>query len=143
MADREGSWVQVARTYGREYPEAKAYPEGVTPQAVVPIEYQLKPGQAYVVGDRRVITDYYKATTYDGSAPGDWTDFVGEHQVLLGLDRTPADLRTRHGRRHLGVSIVGEALVPCQAVGRGPECVVPRHLLVVLAAGRGTIAEPV
>jgi len=70
--------LDLARTYGRAYPEAEAYPEGVTPQAVVPLEYQLKPGQAYVVGDRRVITDYYKATTYDGSAPGDWTDFVGE-----------------------------------------------------------------
>ncbi|AWB91577.1 N-acetylmuramoyl-L-alanine amidase [Aeromicrobium chenweiae] len=66
-----------APVYGRAYPEESAYPSTVPYQSVSPVEYTLKPGQAYALTDRRVVTDYYRATTYDGSAPGDRTDVRG------------------------------------------------------------------
>jgi hypothetical protein len=58
--------------YGRAYPEAAAYPAGVTPQPVVPLQYTLAAGQRYSLGGI-LPSEYYKATTFDGSAPGDWT----------------------------------------------------------------------
>jgi N-acetyl-anhydromuramyl-L-alanine amidase AmpD len=50
--------------YGRAYPEAAAYPDGVPAQAVVPLQYSLPAGQKYAVG---LITpsEYYWAVTYD------------------------------------------------------------------------------
>ncbi len=36
--------------YGRAYPEKEAYPEGVPVQAVTPLPYKLRAGQAYVLG---------------------------------------------------------------------------------------------
>jgi N-acetylmuramoyl-L-alanine amidase-like protein len=50
--------------YGRAYPEAAAYPAGITPQAVTPLQYTLSAGQKYSVG---LITpsEYYWAVTYD------------------------------------------------------------------------------
>jgi len=36
--------------YGRAYPEASAYPAGVTPQPIVPMPYTLDAGQRYVYG---------------------------------------------------------------------------------------------
>jgi N-acetyl-anhydromuramyl-L-alanine amidase AmpD len=52
--------------YGRAYPEAAAYPEGITPQAVVPLQYSLPAGQEYAVG---LITpsEYYWAVTFDAT----------------------------------------------------------------------------
>jgi hypothetical protein len=63
-------------TYGRAYPEASAYPAGVTPQSIVPLNYTITTGQGYVYGGP-VPGDYYKATTIDGTAPADRTDIVG------------------------------------------------------------------
>jgi hypothetical protein len=52
--------------YGRAYPEASAYPAGITPQAVTPLQYSLPAGQRYAVG---LITpsEYYWAVTFDAS----------------------------------------------------------------------------
>ena len=52
--------------YGRAYPEAAAYPAGITPQAVVPLQYSLPAGQKYAVG---LITpsEYYWAVTLDAT----------------------------------------------------------------------------
>jgi N-acetyl-anhydromuramyl-L-alanine amidase AmpD len=53
--------------YGRAYPEASAYPAGITPQAVTPLQYSLLAGQKYAVG---LITpsEYYWAVTYDAAS---------------------------------------------------------------------------
>jgi hypothetical protein len=67
----------TAPVYGRAYPEAAAYPAEIPVQAVTPIEYTLKKGQKYVVLDRRPVTDYYYAKSFDGSIPGDRTDVRG------------------------------------------------------------------
>jgi hypothetical protein len=72
----------TAAVYGRVYPEASAYPSVLTPQAVVPIEYTIKPGQEYALTDSSVVTDYYRAVSFDGSAPGDRTDVVGQDVYL-------------------------------------------------------------
>ncbi|MGB3439065.1 MAG: N-acetylmuramoyl-L-alanine amidase [Actinophytocola sp.] len=52
--------------YGRAYPEAAAYPEGIAPQAVTPLQYTLATGQKYAVG---LVTpsEYYWAVTYDAT----------------------------------------------------------------------------
>nr|WP_243658974.1 N-acetylmuramoyl-L-alanine amidase [Tamaricihabitans halophyticus] len=50
--------------YGRAFPEAEAYPEGVTPEEIVPLQYSLPAGQQYaLVGEPD--TEYYAATTFD------------------------------------------------------------------------------
>lgn len=76
-----------APVYGRAYPEAEAYPDDVPVQELAPLEYTIKPGQAYVVLDRRPVTDYYHAKTFDGSGPGDRTVVRGKdryYQIELG-----------------------------------------------------------
>lgn len=73
--------------YGRAYPEEEAYPDDVEYQPIAPLQYTIKSGQAYVLADRSVPTDYYRAKTYDGSAPGDWTVIRGDdryYQVWFG-----------------------------------------------------------
>ncbi|HVV14235.1 peptidoglycan recognition family protein [Amycolatopsis sp.] len=50
--------------YGRAYPEAEAYPAGITPQDVVPLQYTLSAGQRYVAGPV-LDSEYYSATTFD------------------------------------------------------------------------------
>jgi hypothetical protein len=62
--------------YGRAYPEAAAYPAGVPVQAIVPLQYTLSAGQRYSVGDV-LPSGYYRAVTFDGSSPGDWTVIRG------------------------------------------------------------------
>ncbi|MFP3992449.1 peptidoglycan recognition family protein [Streptomyces sp. E11-3] len=61
--------------YGRAYPEAAAYPEGVPVQAVSPLPYKLPAGQQYVAG-RKIPGEYYYATTFDSSG----------HRVVRGKD---------------------------------------------------------
>jgi hypothetical protein len=63
--------------YGRAYPEASAYPGTVTPQPVTPFtKYSIPAGQRYVAIAQET-ADYYRSTTYDGSAPGDRTVISG------------------------------------------------------------------
>jgi N-acetyl-anhydromuramyl-L-alanine amidase AmpD len=49
--------------YGRAYPEAAAYPPGITPQAIVPMQYTLSAGQRYVARDL-VRGSYYYSPIY-------------------------------------------------------------------------------
>ena len=73
----------------RAYPEAAAY-------AGTPVPYQgqptldaitLKPGQKYVLADKTVPTDYYRATSFNNQLPGDGTVIRGQeqyYQVRIG-----------------------------------------------------------
>lgn len=75
--------------YGRAYPEAAAYAAypGVPVQSVVPLQYALLAGQRYVVQDRTVSTDYYRASTYAGVPPADHVDVAGGdryYQISFG-----------------------------------------------------------
>jgi hypothetical protein len=63
--------------YGRAYPEAAAYPPGVPVQPIVPLQYTLSAGQRYAAGPT-LTGEYYRATTFDGSSPGDWTVISGD-----------------------------------------------------------------
>ncbi|GAA2702321.1 N-acetylmuramoyl-L-alanine amidase [Micromonospora olivasterospora] len=67
--------------YGRAYPEAAAYPAGVPYQAVSPLQYTLSAGQRYAVGGV-LPGEYYRAVTFDGSSPGDWTVIRGENRYV-------------------------------------------------------------
>jgi N-acetyl-anhydromuramyl-L-alanine amidase AmpD len=73
--------------YGRAYPESTAYPAEIPFQGVVPLQYTLKPGQAYVLADDTLSTDYYYAKTYDDSLAGDHTVVRGKdtyYQIWFG-----------------------------------------------------------
>ncbi|MEB3966274.1 N-acetylmuramoyl-L-alanine amidase [Streptomyces kunmingensis] len=61
--------------YGRAYPEAAAYPAGMTPQAVSPLPYKLLAGQRYVIGGRTT-GEYFFSPTFDTST----------HKVVKGKD---------------------------------------------------------
>jgi hypothetical protein len=65
--------------YGRAYPEAAAYAgTGVPVQAIAPLTgYTFAAGQKYVVGGI-LPSEYYRAVTFDGSGPGDWTVIRGQ-----------------------------------------------------------------
>jgi hypothetical protein len=52
--------------YGRAYPEAAAYPTNITPQAVVPLQYQLPANQRYSLGGI-LPSEYYWAVTFDAT----------------------------------------------------------------------------
>jgi hypothetical protein len=67
--------------YGRAYPEAAAYPAGVPVQSIVPLQYTLSAGQRYSVGGV-VPGEYYRAVTFDGSSPGDWTVIRGQTKYV-------------------------------------------------------------
>jgi hypothetical protein len=63
--------------YGRAYPEAAAYDgTGVPVQPLSPLAYTLAAGQAYAVGSV-MPGQYYRAVTFAGNSPGDWTVIQG------------------------------------------------------------------
>ncbi len=64
--------------YGGAYPEASAYPEGVTPRAVTPLQYTIPEGQFYVAAEK-VKSDFYNATVYT-------KDPYGVHKMVYGED---------------------------------------------------------
>ncbi|WP_248960600.1 N-acetylmuramoyl-L-alanine amidase [Sphaerisporangium perillae] len=73
------STTTPANIYGRAYPEASAYAgTGIPVQALSALEYKIPVGQTYAVSDDAPVTDYYRAVSFDGSAPGDRTDVVGQ-----------------------------------------------------------------
>ncbi|HRW20302.1 MAG TPA: N-acetylmuramoyl-L-alanine amidase [Dermatophilaceae bacterium] len=72
----------TAAVYGRCYPEAAAYPNGIAPQAISPLVYQVGAGQLYPLTDAAPVTDYYKASTYAGEPPTDHVDIVGQDRYL-------------------------------------------------------------
>jgi hypothetical protein len=78
--------VGSAPIYGRAYPEQSAYPSAVPYQTVTPLQYSLPHGQAYVLADASVPTDYYYATTFpDG--PYQRTDIRGQdryYEIYFG-----------------------------------------------------------
>lgn len=59
--------------YGRAYPEPEAYPPGITPQELTPLQYTMPAGQRYAAGPV-VPSEYYAATTFDAE----------EHVVVRG-----------------------------------------------------------
>jgi hypothetical protein len=64
--------------YGRAYPEKSAYPAEIPYQTVTPLQYSIQPGQAYVLADSHLQTDYYYAKTFECSGVAmDCTDVVG------------------------------------------------------------------
>lgn len=63
--------------YGRAYPEPDAYPAGVPVQALAPLQYTFSAGERYGAGPI-VRSEYYRASTFDGSSPGDWTVIRGD-----------------------------------------------------------------
>jgi N-acetyl-anhydromuramyl-L-alanine amidase AmpD len=76
--------------YTTAYPEASVYPAdfvafegGVAPRAqLARAKYSIQAGQSYVAGGPAVNTDSYFAIYYDGSAPHDRTDFIGQTKVI-------------------------------------------------------------
>ncbi|HCU51990.1 MAG TPA: N-acetylmuramoyl-L-alanine amidase, partial [Micromonosporaceae bacterium] len=63
--------------YGRAYPEEAAYPAGVPYQTIVPLQYTFAAGQRYTVGTL-MKGEYYRATTFAHTAPGDGTVIRGD-----------------------------------------------------------------
>lgn len=74
--------VAAAATYGRAYPESSAYPAGIPDQGTAPLDYRLSTGQAAVLTDATVPTDYYRAVTYDTPPPADHIDIRGTTKYL-------------------------------------------------------------
>lgn len=62
--------------YGRPLPEASAYPQGITPVAITPLQDSIPAGQTYTTPGE-VANDYYYSVNIDGSAPHD-------HEVIKG-----------------------------------------------------------
>jgi N-acetyl-anhydromuramyl-L-alanine amidase AmpD len=74
--------------YTTAYPEASVYPpdfvafEGGAPRAqLARAKYTIPAGQSYVASGPAVNTDSYFAIYYDGSAPYDQHDFIGQTKV--------------------------------------------------------------
>ncbi len=75
--------------YTTAYPEASVYPAdfvkfegGVAPRAqLARAKYTIAAGQSYVASGPAVNTDSYFAIYYDGSAPYDQHDFIGQTKV--------------------------------------------------------------
>ncbi|MFI2489756.1 N-acetylmuramoyl-L-alanine amidase [Promicromonospora kroppenstedtii] len=110
-----------APVFGRAYPEAAAYEAhpDVPVQDVTPIEYTVGVGQTYAVSDDHVAADYYRATTFDGSGPGDRTVVRGDdvyYQVWLAhrhvyVDAADVELHDPVVADVAGPSIEGRARV--------------------------------
>jgi hypothetical protein len=79
---------QAVPVYGRAYPEESAYPSQIPYQTVVPLQYSIGPGQAYVLADAHLQTDFYYAKTFRCSGVAmDCTDVVGQdryYQIWFG-----------------------------------------------------------
>ncbi|MEU8259595.1 N-acetylmuramoyl-L-alanine amidase [Micromonospora sp. NPDC048999] len=67
--------------YGRAYPEQVAYPSTIPYQAISPLQYTFPAGQRYAVGGV-LPSEYYRAVSFDGSAPGDRTIVRGKMQYV-------------------------------------------------------------
>ncbi|MBY8875563.1 N-acetylmuramoyl-L-alanine amidase [Micromonospora sp. PLK6-60] len=67
--------------YGRAYPERAAYPATIPYQAVTPLQYTFPAGQRYALGGV-LPGEYYRAVSFDGSAPGDRTVVRGANRYV-------------------------------------------------------------
>ncbi|SFJ68706.1 peptidoglycan recognition protein family protein [Thermoflavimicrobium dichotomicum] len=88
--------------YGVAYPEASAYPEGISPAAIVPLQYKITAGQIYVASEK-VKGDYYYAKTFT-------LDPAATHKVIIGKEEY---YRIQFNHRHAfvkasDVEIVGK-----------------------------------
>ncbi|MCI4063515.1 N-acetylmuramoyl-L-alanine amidase [Micromonospora sp. R77] len=67
--------------YGRAYPEREAYPDTIPYQSISPLQYTFAAGQRYALGGI-VPGEYYRAVSFDGSAPGDRTVVRGTNRYV-------------------------------------------------------------
>lgn len=67
--------------YGRAYPEQAAYPSTIPYQTITPLQYTFAAGQRYALGGV-LPGEYYRAVSFDGSAPGDRTVVRGENKYV-------------------------------------------------------------
>ncbi|MGY0003904.1 N-acetylmuramoyl-L-alanine amidase [Micromonospora sp. I033] len=67
--------------YGRAYPEKEAYPATIPFQGVSPLQYTFPAGQRYALGGV-LPSEYYRAVSFDGSAPDDRTVVRGETRYV-------------------------------------------------------------
>ncbi|WP_446217662.1 N-acetylmuramoyl-L-alanine amidase [Micromonospora sp. IBHARD004] len=67
--------------YGRAYPEQAAYPATIPYQTISPLQYTFAAGQRYALGGV-LPGEYYRAVSFDGSAPGDRTVVRGENRYV-------------------------------------------------------------
>jgi hypothetical protein len=91
---RVGGWLVVPKqgvaeviTYGRAYPEPEAYPAHIPVQQIRSLNYRINAGQAAVLTDATVPTDYYRAVSYDTPPPQDHVVVSGKikyYQVSIG-----------------------------------------------------------
>ncbi|HVW43104.1 MAG TPA: N-acetylmuramoyl-L-alanine amidase, partial [Amycolatopsis sp.] len=68
--------VAAIPVYGRAYPEAEAYPAGIQPQDLTPLQYSLLAGQKYAAGPV-LDAEYYWSATFDPA----------QHVVVRGKTR--------------------------------------------------------
>jgi len=87
---KNGQWITPKAglasipVYGAAYPEASAFPEGISVAAQTPVSpYAILAGQRYALADADVSTDYYKAVTFSPDTPNDHVDIPGQEQFLL------------------------------------------------------------
>ncbi|MER6593343.1 N-acetylmuramoyl-L-alanine amidase [Micromonospora purpureochromogenes] len=67
--------------YGRAYPERAAYPATIPYQPISPLQYTFSAGQRYALGGV-LPGEYYRAVSFDGSAPGDRTVVRGANRYV-------------------------------------------------------------
>jgi N-acetyl-anhydromuramyl-L-alanine amidase AmpD len=67
--------------YGRAYPERAAYPSYIPYQTISPLQYTFPAGQRYAFGGI-LPGEYYRAVSFDGTAPGDRTVVRGENRYV-------------------------------------------------------------
>jgi N-acetyl-anhydromuramyl-L-alanine amidase AmpD len=65
--------------YGGAYPEAGAYPSGITPRTLSPLQYTIQQGQEYVAFEK-VRSDYYNAVVFSENPYADATEVVGNEE---------------------------------------------------------------
>jgi N-acetyl-anhydromuramyl-L-alanine amidase AmpD len=95
---------QPVPVYGRAFPEQSAYPSHIPYQTVTPLQYAIQPGQAYVLADSHLQTDYYYAKTFRCAGVAlDCTDVVGHdryYEIWFGHRIAyvrAADVHVTHG----------------------------------------------
>jgi N-acetyl-anhydromuramyl-L-alanine amidase AmpD len=95
---------QPVPVYGRAFPEQSAYPSQIPYQTVTPLQYAIQPGQAYVLADSHLQTDYYYAKTFRCAGVAlDCTDVVGHdryYEIWFGHRIAyvrAADVHVTHG----------------------------------------------
>ncbi|GII90486.1 amidase [Sinosporangium siamense] len=75
--------LDSVKVYGRAYPEADAYPGGIRPEKLVPLQYTLRPGRRYTLG-LTIRSAYTRAKSVD---PREHVIIRGRlryHQIQLG-----------------------------------------------------------